>query len=287
MSNYKETAVDWLFKGVFGALASNAPSRLIGRMADVRMPRPLLDMAIGAYCRAYGVAMDEVEVPPGGFKTFDDFFTRGLRPGARQVDLSYGVVVSPCDGRVQTVGFVERGLLLQAKGHKYELNELTGEPGACFEGGPFVTIYLSPRDYHRVHFPCDGELVRYHYVPGRLHTVAPRAARLVPRLFARNERISVLGNTDSGQMALVMVGATGVGRISLSCTELRSNTGHCAEVRDMNPPLRFARGEELGRFHLGSTVVVVFEKGEWSIKVQAGATVRMGQAILERKKTTS
>lgn len=175
-------------------------------------------------------------------------------------------------------------MVLQAKGRPYELCELLSDAALCreLEDGPFVTIYLSPRDYHRVHFPCDGEVIGCRYTPGRLYTVAPRATEVVPRLFAQNERITTLLRTPFGKVAVVMVGATGVGRISLAYGDLRSNVGRRAECREMDEPVSCRKGDELGAFHLGSTVVLVLPPGSWEFRVSHGDVVRMGQRIIER-----
>ncbi|MBM4394747.1 MAG: phosphatidylserine decarboxylase [Deltaproteobacteria bacterium] len=275
---------DDLLRMVYRAASGNLPSRGIGRFADLPLPRPVLDAMVASYCRVCGISLGEAEVPAGGFPTFDAFFTRRLKPGARVVDASADVIASPSDGRVQSVGRVERGMVVQAKGRDYELCDLLGdrELALGLEGGPFLTIYLSPRDYHRVHFPCDGEVAGSRYSPGRLYTVAPRATRVVPRLFAQNERITTIAGTAFGQVALVMVGATGVGRISVSYCDLRTNVGRRSECRDISPPVPFRKGDELGTFHLGSTVVLVLEPGPWSFRVGVGDVLRMGQPVLVR-----
>jgi len=277
-------ASERLMRVFYRAASGKWPSRGVGLLADVALPRPVLDGAIRSYRAAFGISLDETEVPAGGFRTFDDFFTRRLKPGARPVDPSPDAVTSPADGLIQALGRVERGTVLQAKGRMYELRDLLGDAALCdsFEGGPFVTVYLSPRDYHRVHFPFDASVSGCRYSPGRLYTVAPRAARLVPRLFPQNERITTVVRTPFGRAAVVMVGAAGVGRISVAYGDLRTNVGRCAECRELDPAPTFGKGDELGVFHLGSTVVLVLEPGPWEFPVARGDRVRVGEAILLR-----
>jgi len=275
----------WLRRAFYEASRSNRYSRGVGRVSDLHLPRPVLDRMIATYCRVYGVSLDDCVVPEGGFDTFDRFFTRRLKDGVRPIDPDPAVVVSPSDGRVQAVGEVERGVMIQAKGRSYRLDELLGDTAPCarLEGGTYVTIYLSPRDYHRVHFPCDAEVTGCRHIPGRLYTVAPRATEVVDRLFARNERLTTLLRCGERTAAVVMVGAVGVGRISVAYSPMVTNVGRRHGGTSFPQPIRVAKGDDLGEFHLGSTVVMVLERGPWEwVGPAAGAPVRMGEALLRK-----
>ncbi len=274
---------EFLLRQLYRAGSHNRPSRAMGRLADVGLPRPVLDRMIRTYVRTFGIDLAEAIRPEGGWATFDSFFTRHLVDGARPIDQAPGVLIAPCDGRVQSSGFIEGGTLLQAKGRPYALADLLCDPSAQqrFEGGRYVTLYLSPRDYHRVHFPDDGQVTGFAHVPGALYTVAPRAAGVVSGLFARNERLCTRIQGDRGETALVMVGATGVGRISVSYCDVCTNTGRDFGASSFLPPIPCRKGEELGVFHLGSTVILVLSAGSWlDLIPPVGQPVRMGQALL-------
>lgn len=272
-----------LFARLFYNISSgNRTSRILGWLALKRLPRAVLNSAIRSYCHAFRVELNEVEVPRDGFRTFDEFFTRKLLPGARIVDPSPDMLVSPCDGVVQSVGQVSNGMLFQAKGREYPLEELVGDADVArrLERGKYITIYLSPRDYHRVHFPCDSDVVACRYIPGRLFTVAPRAAGVIERLFVKNERISTYLMTPFGEAVLVMVGASGVGRITLSYGGYESNVGLKGGATYFSPPVRCKKGDEFGMFHIGSTVILIIEPPGGEFLVTEGNVVRMGQAII-------
>jgi phosphatidylserine decarboxylase len=258
----------------------------MARLADARLPGPVLRGLIQAWIRAYGVDMSEVAEPVGAFRTFNEFFTRRLRDGARPVNAEPGVVVCPCDSRVHSVGAVpEGGLLDQIKGRTYALQALLGseEDAARFAGGVHATLYLSPAMYHRVHSPVDGRITSWRYLPGRLYPVNTLAVRHVEGLFAVNERVAVLLETDAfGPVAVVLVGATNVGRISLSFTDLRTNSGASAGLVIPPQPIPIRRGDELGAFNLGSTVVMLVAEPRLHPAVEAGALARMGQPLWRR-----
>jgi phosphatidylserine decarboxylase len=232
--------------------------------------------------------MTEAIVPPGGFDSFDAFFTRALRQGARKIDARPDVVVSPADGRVEDLGTIEPNSRFLVKGHWYDVGELLGAPeeAEAFHGGTFFIVYLSPRDYHRVHAPVDGRVNRARHVDGTLWPVNSIGLDNVPRLFARNERVVTVQSSRFGTVATVMVGAIGVGRISMSYdARITTNCGQNAgllDYQDRGPAL--ARGGELGRFHLGSTAIVLLgPQHRFQFNVEAGAHVRMGQAIVTRE----
>ena len=277
---------DPLARILYRISSGNRLSRTMGFVSEVAFPVPVLANLIRTYCAAFGVSLTDTEVPAGGFRTFNEFFTRRLKTGARPVDGDPKVISSPCDGRVMSTGVVSRGLALQAKGQSYPLARLLGDEALCarFEGGPYLTIYLSPRDYHRVHFPCDGEVERCIHLPGLLYTVAPRATELVDCLLCRNERLNTVLQTPFGTAAVVMVGATGVGRITVSYGAMTTNVGECSGRTSFDPPLTVAKGDELGVFNVGSTVVLVLEAGKWETRYPAvGESVQMGQPLLKRK----
>lgn len=232
--------------------------------------------------------MDQAERPLGEYRSFNDFFTRLLRPGMRPLADATTDVLCPADGAVSQVGRIEQGRIVQAKGQSYTVEELLGgdlELARRFEGGSFITIYLSPSDYHRVHMPMEGTLSRTAYIPGDLFSVNTATAKNVPRLFSRNERLSCVFDTRHGAMASVMVGAMIVASIETVWGGLVEP--HQKQVvrttfpdgEHVAPDL--AAGDEMGRFLLGSTVILLFEPGrvEWAADLEPLSVVRMGQSL--------
>jgi phosphatidylserine decarboxylase len=264
-------------------------SRAIGALARISARGPLLDAAIDAYCRAYGVSLDEYVVPPGGFGSFDAFFTRQLKPGSRPLDADIHAVLSPADGRIADLGPIDADAHLLVKGAKYTAAELIGDEVAAAElaGGYFAIVYLSPRDYHRVHAPVTGPVRLARHVAGTLFPVNDIGVRHIPRLFARNERVTVVQDSvQHGPVYSVLVGAIGVGRISLGFdSQIVTNDGPNHGVRRYGNghAVELTRGGELGMFHLGSTVILfVGPRAACVPMVAAGATVQMGEAIFRR-----
>jgi phosphatidylserine decarboxylase len=240
------------------------------------------------FIRRYGVNMGEAaNSDPRSYATFNEFFTRALRAGARP--LAQAPFVCPVDGAISQFGPIAGGQLFQAKGHSYSARALVGGDAALaaqFEDGDFATIYLSPKDYHRIHMPCDGKLVRMVYVPGELFSVNPVTARGVPGLFARNERVVCVFDTAHGPFINVLVGATIVGSMATAWHGV-VNPPRTAEVRtwdyaDQNIILK--QGEEMGRFLLGSTVVMLFPKNtvHFSRTWAPAKAVRLGEAMATR-----
>ena len=257
-------------------------SRGMARIADWRMPRPLLRRLLRSYIRFYGVDMAEVAEPLDSFPTFNDFFTRRLREGARPVAREPGLVVAPCDARLHTLGAVPPdGRIDQVKGRTYSVKALLGseEDAAPFVTGVHTTLYLSPSMYHRVHSPVDGAIRSWRYIPGRLFPVNALAVRHVDGLFTRNERVSVLiDSAEFGPVAVVLVGAANVGRISLAFDSLLSNTGGALRVVTPPTPLPIRRGDDLGAFNLGSTVVMLAADASLQpAGVSPGEILKMGQ----------
>ncbi len=262
-------------------------SRLAGWLADRRLPRALLVPVIRSYSRAYGVDLSEAAAAPEAYPTFNAFFTRRLREGARPVDPAADTVVAPCDSRLSQIGTVpEDARLEQIKDQTYALEALLGsaEDATVFRGGLVATLYLSPGMYHRVHSPVDGRVLGWRYLPGRLFPVNPPAVRSVPGLFVRNERVAVFLEGDGvGPVALVLVGAANVGRITLAFADLVTNTGVPAGRGEPAGLLRVRRGEEVGAFNLGSTVVLLAADPALApVGPAPGAVVRMGEALWRR-----
>lgn len=264
----------------FAALQCILPKRAISRLAGViahsRTPwiaRPL----IHAFIRAYGVDLSEAAAThPHAYRSFNDFFTRALMEERRPLPEDPLTIASPADGRLTEFGLVEAGCLIQAKGHRYAAAELLADANLAsrYEGGAFFTVYLAPRDYHRVHVPAAGRLLRTVEVPGRLFAVNERTAAAVPRLFARNERLVCVFDG----FAIVLVGAMIVGAIHTAWPGPQSPY---RVLKTRNAGQRFQRGDELGRFLLGSTVIAMFPPGAmaFSGNLTLNMPVRMGQAL--------
>ena len=243
--------------------ARGAWNRLAGRIAG----RPASRRLIPWFARHYGVEWEAAVVPAEGFGSLQEFFCRALQPGARPADPDAAVWVSPVDGRVGACGGIAGDRLIQAKGHEYSLAALVADAGLAgrYRGGQFCTLYLAPGDYHRVHAPATGELRRAVRIAGRFHPVNPRAVHRIPGLFAGNERLVLEMGAPGGEMVLVLVGACLVGGIRLNHT----------------PPVALQRGQELGRFEFGSTVVVLAPPGApVRLARGQGERVRVGEALM-------
>ena len=239
----------------------------------------------------YGVNMAEAANPDiNGYPTFNDFFTRALREDARP--LATADFICPVDGAISQLGAIQADQIFQAKGHRYSTSALVGGDAALarqFDGGSFATLYLSPKDYHRIHMPCDGTLARMIYVPGALFSVNPTTARGVPGLFARNERVVCVFDSAFGPFVLTLVGATIVGSMA-TVWHGTVNPPRSREVREWrydNQTVVLPRGAEMGRFLLGSTVVMLFPKGvlEFNTQWAPAGPIRMGECMGERMGT--
>ncbi len=266
------------------ALPRKRLSRALGRLAASRAPQSLVDAAISAFVKAYDVDLTEVDTPSAGFRTFDDFFTRKLLDGARVVDPNPKALVSPADGRIEDFGKITAGAELLVKGQVYSAADLLGDPAAAalYEGGHYFIVYLSPRDYHRVHAPTCGEVQYVRYVPGTLFPVNRIGTDHIPQLFARNERLAIVQESVvHGVVTTIMVGAIGVGRIGLSFDDLQTNRGDAPGVRSYaDSPISRDRGAELGVFHMGSTAIVMTPPAcALEVAAEAGASIRMGEAM--------
>lgn len=259
-------------------------SRALGGLAASRAPQRLVDAAIAAFVRAYDVDLSEVDMPPGGFRTFDDFFTRKLLAGARVVDPDPRALVSPADGRIEGFGEITSEGELIIKGQPYTAAALLGDPDAAtgYEGGHYFIVYLSPRDYHRVHAPTCGSVQCMRYIPGTLFPVNRIGTDFIPQLFARNERLAIVQEgAVHGVVTTIMVGAIGVGRIGLSFDDVQTNRGDTPGLRSYaDSPIPRDRGEELGVFHMGSTAIVMTPpECELEVFVEQGASIRMGEVM--------
>jgi phosphatidylserine decarboxylase len=290
---------------------AEAPTRPLAERLQVAaqhlLPKQALTVAVGRLARAeagaattavirwfirrYGVAMDEAAEPdPAAYETFNAFFTRALRPGARP--LADADWVCPVDGAVSQVGRIEGGQIFQAKGHHYSATALVGGDAAlaaAFDDGHFATLYLSPRDYHRIHMPAAGRLRRMLHVPGALYSVNPATVRGVPGLFARNERVVCVFDgpePGAGPWVLVLVGATIVGSMATTWHGV-VNPPRCGRLREWNyadGAHVLAQGDEMGRFLLGSTVVLLWPRGPLAFDPSwaPGKPVRLGEAMARR-----
>lgn len=263
-------------------------SALMYRATRIRFA-PWKNLQIHWFIRRFGVDMGAAEVrSPKAFKDFNSFFTRALKPGIRPLPKDARSVVSPGDGVLYDFGTVEDNALIQAKSHRYAVPMLLAEKGEtakCFENGSYFTLYLAPKDYHRVHMPFGGVLKQMVYVPGSLFSVNPLTAGEIPGLFARNERVICWFETVAGQMAVVLVGAVFVGAIETVWHGLVTPAKQREVTRwRYDPPvttMTLARGAELGRFNMGSTVVVLFDRkvAAWRSKLAPGTPVLMGQPL--------
>ena len=263
-----------------------ALTRLMGELAGAR-GGALTTQVIRWFIQRYRVNMAEAANPdPAAYATFNDFFTRALAPGARP--LAAADWLCPVDGAISQCGAIEGDAILQAKGHTYTVQALVGgdaDLARPFLNGHFATLYLSPKDYHRIHMPCDGRLVRMIHVPGALFSVNPTTARGVPGLFARNERVvCVFDGQARGPFVLVLVGATIVGSMATVWHGV-VNPPRPGTIRDWRyegeQAIALTQGEEMGRFLLGSTVVLLFPPGPlaFSSTWQPGGAIRMGEAM--------
>lgn len=263
-------------------------SRLVLRLTRVRKPA-VKNTLIRAFMSGYRLDLDEaVQGDPLAYGSFNEFFTRALKPGARPIAREADAIASPVDGTVSQAGPIAAGRLLQAKGRYYDLDSLLSGAARHWAGhfreGEFATLYLAPYNYHRIHMPCDGELREAWYVPGRLFSVNTKAAASIGGLFVRNERVVLLFEGSMGPFAVILVGALFVGSMT---------TVFHGDVAPRHPRIatrlpdvpvgkaRLARGAELGRFNMGSTVILLYgrDRVAWDTSLEPGRRIRMGEAI--------
>jgi len=278
----------------FAALQLILPTHLMSRVVHwaTRSQLPWFkNTLIRLFMRGFGISLEEAQVQnPYSFRSFNEFFTRALIDGVRPQPERSEYLSSPVDGRIYQTGDIVEGRIFQAKGRHFDAVELLGgssERAAPFLGGRFATIYLAPSNYHRIHMPLAGKLRETVYVPGRLFSVNPATARALPNLFARNERVAALFDTEAGPMAMVLVGALFVGSIeTVWAGEITPpHRGQVAQWSHVNEQgehaLSLARGDEMGRFNMGSTVILLFgpEAVQWARELKSHEPVRMGQRL--------
>lgn len=268
-------------------IPKHALTTLAGCLADVKDPR-IKNYLIQSFIKRFNVDMSEALIEdPAAFENFNDFFIRHLKLECRP--LAQADILSPVDGCVSELGALHEGQLIQAKGHYYSVAELlacSDETARLFDNGQFATFYLSPKDYHRVHMPMDAELNSMTYVPGALFSVKPSTVRVVPKLFARNERLICKFTTKIGPMMMVLVGATIVGAIATRWHGEMKRGKETVHFDYAHTPMEkiMTQGEEMGYFKLGSTVILLFAQGKklhWNNQLIAGSTLRFGEAIGE------
>ncbi|MHA7833757.1 MAG: archaetidylserine decarboxylase [Algiphilus sp.] len=278
---------------VFVALQALLPTRLLSRivhsLAHIQWA-PVRAVLIRSFARAFAVDMRDAAQPdPDSYPHFNAFFTRALREGARPLPTDPGTICSPVDGTVSQFGSIDGERLIQAKGRDYTASALLAEHAGAFVNGDFCTIYLAPYNYHRIHAPFDLQLRGWRYVPGRLFSVNPTTAALRDQLFSRNERVVAHFDCEGGQLAMVMVGALLVGSVDTvwagricpphrrRASDFVSATGH------------YARGAEIARFNMGSTVILLASPGllHWDEGLRAGAPIRMGAPLAAQQQRTN
>lgn len=264
------------------------PTKGVSRFTGSLMKRPVSRRFIPFYIKHFDIDLTPVKKPLDEFTNLLDFFVRELKPEFRPIPLDPSLIVSPVDGVISQIGEIQDGLLIHAKGEDYSLESLLGgqkEYVQPFQGGKFVTIYLSPRDYHRVHMPVDGAISGYSYLPGKLYPVNDLGLRLFPKLFAENERLVTFIQSRIGTVALVKVGATNVGSIKVTYDQVETNpkAKRLSEHVHYTDKKLLKKGAEVGRFEFGSTVILLFEANqvEWTIPEKIGTKVQMGQPIAQ------
>ncbi|MXQ54374.1 archaetidylserine decarboxylase [Shimazuella alba] len=262
----------------------NVLSRLVGNIAK----KPFSRHFIPFYIKKFQIDLNPVKKQVGQFDNLLDFFVRELHDEARPIDPNPNLVVSPVDGVITQIGKIDEGTLIQAKGISYHVNDLLAniDDAKFFLNGQFATIYLSPRDYHRIHSPIAGQISSLSYIPGNLYPVNESGVRLFPGLFVQNERVISYIEGNAGTVALVKVGATNVGSIKVSFDDqISTNTGgrHQQNKKVYVESIQMKKGEELGRFEFGSTVILLFEENaiSWLPSIQECTSLKMGQPIAE------
>ena len=275
---WHNTALD-----VLERLPQNAISRAVGRLVRTRLPGPLAKMSVSSFARIMKIDTGEAERPIAEYASVHDFFVRKLRAGARRIDPRPNIMTSPCDGVVGEYGRIDKGTLIQAKGRSYTLGAFVQDDARAqaMDGGTFVTIYLSPRHYHRVHSPVAADVEAADHIPGQLLPVNMRSINHFDGVFVRNERLAVWLRNAQGLTGVVLVGATCVGEMSAAFDEtLITNRPVSGVVRHTYKDVHLHKGAELGTFHMGSTVVLLM-RGAPKILVTVGQEVKMGEPLVE------
>jgi phosphatidylserine decarboxylase len=277
--------IDWIKVRTQYILPKHLLSRLVGKLAAARAGA-LTQILIKGFIKAFNINMQEaMHEKPSAYDTFNAFFTRPLKDGIRPIVEGDNILCHPVDGKISQFGDIIGDKVFQAKGHDYSLTTLLGgkpELAECFKGGKFATIYLAPSDYHRIHMPIKGTLTDTLHVPGELFSVNPLTAANVPGLFARNERVVALFDTSVGKVAMVLVGATIVASIeTVWAGNITPPAGKYVQHWHHNKDdITLDKGEEMGRFKLGSTVVLCFESNKIEFEdLSAGDVTRLGEAL--------
>lgn len=278
---------DSTFMTLMKLVPKSALSTAVGLATRAPVPASLHQAAVRWFAKQYRVNLDEAEGPVSQYPTFGQFFTRRLKPGLRPIDEAPEAIVSPCDGAISQIGRIESGKCLQAKGIWFPVDKLLGDARRAldFEGGSFATIYLSPRDYHRFHAPVEGRVTGYSYLPGAFWPVNQASVNSVDALFAINERLVTWLETAVGPVAYVAVGATCVSRIHAAYDAVVTHTGEGQRVHTYERSLPMAKGGEIGMFEMGSTVILLFQKGAltWDPRLAPEVPVKLGQRIGTRE----
>jgi phosphatidylserine decarboxylase len=277
-----------LFVALQRMLPKHGLSRVIAKLAESKRPW-LKNKLISAAIKAFDINMAEAATEDlDAYENFNAFFTRELKAGVRPIDTSKTSLISPADGAISQAGQISKNRILQAKGIDYSVSRLVGNStqALTYENGSFATIYLSPKDYHRVHMPISGKLLSSRYIPGELFSVNDQTAQAMPGLFARNERlVCEFESAEFGRFSLIFVGAMLVAGIETIWSGFeKPGPGAVRETDYSEDAFRFAKGDEIGRFKFGSTVILLFPQQsiEWSDNIKPSATVKMGEKIAEK-----
>lgn len=263
-------------------------TRTVGLLASVKMGKATT-LAIEQFAKFYQINLDEIEGDISTYQTFNDFFARPLKYNARPIDGDDKSIVFPADGKISQFGCLENNFMLQAKGHYFTLGSLLAneKDAEYFKNGSFMTVYLSPRDYHRVHIPAKGKLLKMTHIPGELFSVNPLYVRNIPELYSRNERVVCLFETEIGKMAVIFVGATIVRSISTAWagTVAPSKSGEPTVTEYTKQVFEYDKGEEIGRFFMGSTVICLFEKDkiDFNKTIAPEKSVKVGEKMAQLK----
>jgi phosphatidylserine decarboxylase len=273
---------DGLAISLLSVVPRKMASRIQGLLSRLGVSKGLHQAVIRWYIRYYDVDVSIMEGQPLDYPTLAEFFTRALRPGVRPIDWASDAIVAPADARASAFGQVLDGKLPPDANMSLDIQRLVGgDP--TWNNGSYAVLYLSPQDYHRVHHATEGQIVGYRYLPGHLWPVFPAAVRRIRDLFAVNERLVVeTRDQHLGRVATVLVGAYGVGRMTTAFCDLITNAGQGAHSRTFDPPIPIDRGDELGRFNMGSTVVMLFESNRVAWELEPDVKVQVGQRIARR-----
>jgi phosphatidylserine decarboxylase len=274
---------DSTFMTLMRLLPKSALSAAVGQATRAPVPAAVHQAAVRLFARQYQVNLEEMEGRIEDYPTFGAFFTRKLKAGRRTIDVGQNVVASPVDAHVSQIGQIERGACLQAKGISFPVDKLLGDARRAldFEGGSYATLYLSPRDYHRFHSPLSGYVTGYQYLPGEFWPVNQASVRTKDALFAINERLVTYLDTSAGACAYIAVGATCVARIHAAYDEIITHQGKGAKAHTYPRPMAIEKGAEIGMFEMGSTVIMLFQRGRvtWEPSLVPDSPVVLGQKI--------